>query len=211
MGDVQVLFPHETDVLRSLYNWMIRVSGSRHADKVLAAASFAEASFFPIPPDVMLIPMVLARPEKAWRTAAICSIASVVGGFLGYAIGYFLQPLGHLILTLFGHPRGFEEFQCFFNKYGAYVILIKGLTPIPYKLVTIAAGLAKFNIWLFFVCSALTRTARFFVVAGLVKRFGPEITEMMEKRFYLVTSVVLAVIVLGFIAVKLFTHSSSTC
>lgn len=199
-------------MLKSLYNWMIRVAGTRHADKALAVASFAEASFFPIPPDVMLIPMVLARPEKAWRTAAICSIASVVGGFLGYAIGYYVQPLGHWILALFGHPNGLTEFRCFFAKYGAAVILIKGLTPIPYKLVTIAAGLAQFNLWLFFVCSAVTRSARFFILAAVVKRFGPEITEMMEKRFYLVSTIVLAVIVVGFVAVKLLTHSSgSTC
>jgi membrane protein YqaA with SNARE-associated domain len=190
---------------------MIRLAGGRHAEKALAIVSFAEASFFPIPPDVMLIPMVLARPEKAWRAALICSIASVVGGFLGYAIGYYVQPLGHWILALFGHPAGLEEFRCFFAKYGAAVILIKGLTPIPYKLVTIAAGLAQFNLGLFFICSAVTRSARFFLVTALVKRFGPEITEMMEKRFYLVTSIVLAVVVIGFVAVKLLTHSSSTC
>lgn len=198
-------------MLKPLYNWMMRQAGGPHAEKVLAAVSFAEASFFPIPPDVMLIPMVLARPEKAWRTAFICSLASVVGGFLGYAIGFYVQPLGHFLLGLFGHPEGLAEFRCFFAKYGAAVILIKGLTPIPYKLVTIAAGMAQFSLLLFFVCSAVTRTARFFAVAALVKRFGPEITEVMEKRFYLVTTIVLAVVVIGFVALKLLTHSTSTC
>lgn len=198
-------------MLKKIYDWMLKLAGGRHAEKALALVSFAEASFFPVPPDVMLIPMVLARPEKAWRTAAICSIASVLGGFLGYAIGYYFQPVGEAILALFGHPNGLAEFRCFFAKWGASVILIKGLTPIPYKLVTIAAGLAQFNLPLFFVCSAVTRSARFFAVAALVKRFGPEITEVMEKRFYLVTTIVLAVVVIGFIAVKLLTHSSSTC
>ncbi len=190
---------------------MIKLAGGPHAEKALAVVSFAEASFFPIPPDVMLIPMVLAKPERAWRTAFICSLASVIGGFLGYAIGYYFQSLGTWILSLFGHPQGLAEFHCFFAKYGAAVILIKGLTPIPYKLVTIAAGLAQFSLGLFFICSALTRSARFFMVAALVKRFGPEITEMMEKRFYLVTTIVLIVVVIGFVAVKLLTHSSSTC
>ena len=199
------------NVLKKIYDWMLKLAGGRHAEKALAIVSFAEASFFPIPPDVMLVPMVLARPEKAWRTAAICSLASVLGGFLGYAIGYYVQPLGHFILGLFGHPEGLAEFRCFFGKYGAAVILVKGLTPIPYKLVTIAAGLAQFSLILFFVCSAVTRTARFFAVAALVKKFGPEITEMMEKRFYLVSTIVLAIVVVGLIAVKLLMHSSSTC
>lgn len=189
-------------MLKPLYNWMLKLAGGRHAEKALAVVSFAEASFFPIPPDVMLIPMVLAKPDKAWRTALICSIASVLGGFLGYAIGYFVQPLGHWILALFGHPDGLEEFRAFFAKWGIWVIFIKGLTPIPYKLVTIAAGLAQFNLFWFGLASAVTRSLRFFIVAALVKRFGPEITEAMEKRFYLVASVAIAVIVLGFVAVK---------
>jgi len=159
----------------------------------------------------MLIPMVLAKPERAWRIAGICSLASVVGGFLGYAIGYHFQGLGIWLLSLFGHPQGLAEFQCFFAKYGAAVILIKGLTPVPYKLVTIAAGLAQFSLMSFFICSAVTRTARFFLVAALVKRFGPEITDMLEKRFYIFTTIILIVIVIAFVAVKLLTHSSSTC
>lgn len=198
--------PHlekSSNVLRKLYNSLIKLAAGRHAEAALAAVSFAEASFFPLPPDIMLIPMVLARPERAWRTAAICSLASVVGGFLGYAIGYYFQPLGHWILTLFGHPNGLEEFRAFFAKWGVAVIFIKGLTPIPYKLVTIAAGLAQFSLLWFFVASAVTRSLRFFVVAGLVKHFGPEITEMMEKRFYLVSSIVVGVVVVGFVAAKL--------
>ncbi len=196
---------------RPVYDWMLRMAGGKYAEWVLALVSFAEASFFPLPPDIMLAPMVLSRPERAWRTALVCTVASVVGGFLGYAIGYYVEPLGTLILSLFGHPQGLTEFRCFFAKYGSAVILIKGLTPIPYKLVTIAAGLAHFSLPLFFVCSATTRAARFFLVAGLVKRFGPEVTEMMEKRLYLVGGIVIALLVVGIVAVKLVSHSSSTC
>lgn len=193
-------------MLRRLYNWLLKLAGTRHAEKVLAAVSFAEASFFPIPPDAMLIPMVLARPERAWRTAFICSVASVLGGFLGYAIGYYAQPLGQWILALFGHPQGLEEFHVWFAKWGVGVIFMKGLTPIPYKLVTIAAGLAQFSLVWFFIASTLTRSLRFFAVAALVKRFGPEITELMEKRFYLVGTIVVGLLVAGILAVKFIPH-----
>lgn len=189
-------------MLRPLYNWMIRQAGGPHAEKALAVLSFAEASFFPLPPDIMLAPMVMARPERAWRLAAICSIASVLGGFLGYAIGYYVQPLGHWILALFGHPNGLEEFRAFFARWGVAVILVKGLTPIPYKLVTIAAGLAQFSLVWFAISSAITRTVRFFFVAFLFRRFGPELAELIEKRIYMVTAIVLVVIVLGFFIVK---------
>lgn len=189
-------------MLRPLYNWMIRQAGGPHAEKALAVIAFAEASFFPLPPDVMLAPMVMARPEKAWRLALICSVFSVIGGFLGYAIGYYVQPLGHWILALFGHPNGLAEFRAFFAKWGVAVILVKGLTPIPYKLVTIAAGLAQFSLLWFALSSAVTRTVRFFFVAFLFRKFGPELAELIEKRIYVVTAVVLAVIVLGFVIVK---------
>ncbi|MGN6208969.1 YqaA family protein [Asticcacaulis taihuensis] len=193
-------------MLRRLYNWLLKLAGTQHAEKVLAVVSFAEASFFPIPPDAMLIPMVLAKPERAWRTAFICSVASVLGGFLGYAIGYYAQPIGHWILALFGHPQGLEEFHAWFAKWGVGVIFMKGLTPIPYKLVTIAAGLAQFSLVWFFIASALTRSLRFFAVAALVKRFGPEITELMEKRFYLVGTIVVGLLVAGILAVKFIPH-----
>ncbi|MFT4075116.1 MAG: YqaA family protein [Asticcacaulis sp.] len=193
-------------MLRRLYNRLLTLSGTKHAEKVLAVVSFAEASFFPIPPDVMVIPMVLSRPERAWRTALICSLASILGAFLGYAIGFYAQPLGQWILTLFGHPQGLEEFHVWFAKWGVFLIFIKGLTPIPFKLVTITAGIAKFNLFWFFVATAVTRTARFFAVAALVKKFGPEITELIEKRFYLVGTVVVALVVIGILAVKLLPH-----
>ncbi len=189
-------------MLRPLINWMLDKAGSQHAAKVLAVISFAEASFFPIPPDVMLAPMVLRRPEKAWQFAGICAVASILGGALGYLIGFALEPIGLTILRWFGHSEGIEAYRAWFAKWGVLVILGQGITPIPYKLTTIATGLAHFSFPLFMAASCVTRTTRFFVVAFLCKRFGPEITAMIEKRMMLVGGIVLAIVVLGFILVK---------
>ena len=141
-------------MFRRMYEWVMRLAGSRHAPASLAVISFAESSFFPIPPDVMLGPMVLARRDKAFIYAGICTIASVFGGMLGYAIGVFLEPVGQAILRIFGHPEGEAEFKRWFDQWGLAVILIKGLTPVPYKLVTIASGLAAFSFPVF--CDAVT-------------------------------------------------------
>ena len=134
-------------MLRRIYDWVLGLAASRHAPLGLFAVAFAESSFFPIPPDVMLAPMVLARPNRAFLYAGICTAASVVGGLLGYAIGVYAVPLGELILKVFGHPGGRAEFQHWFDQWGLWVILIKGLTPIPYKLVTITAGFARFDLF----------------------------------------------------------------
>ncbi len=189
-------------MLKPLYNWMIKLAGGPHAEKALAIVSFAEASFFPIPPDVMLAPMVLARPDKAWRSALICAVASILGGCLGYYIGYALEPIGLAILKFFGHSEGIEAYRKFYGQWGFFIILGQGITPIPYKLTTIATGLAHFPLWQFMLASCITRTSRFFLVAFLCKRFGPHITALIEKRMMLVGAVVLVVVVIGFVAVK---------
>jgi membrane protein YqaA with SNARE-associated domain len=187
-------------MFRKLYDWVLALAASPKAPWALAAVSFAESSFFPIPPDVMLAPMVAARPQRAFLFAAICTAASVVGGMLGYAIGVFLEPLGQSILALFGHPQGAQEFQAWFAKYGLGVILIKGLTPIPYKLVTISAGLARFDFFTFIWASALTRGVRFFAEATILKFYGAAILAEVEKRltFYvlLLVAVLVGVVVL---------------
>ena len=185
----------KSDVIRPLYNWVMKQAGGRHAPKALAVVSFAESSFFPIPPDVMLAPMILARPEKAYTYATICTVASVLGGCLGYAIGYYLEPVGVWLLTLLGHPEGPEEFRRFFAEWGLWVILIKGLTQFPYKVVTIASGLAQFSFPVFVAASVVTRGGRFFLAAWVLKRYGPKILEVIERRLLLVTAVVLALIV----------------
>jgi membrane protein YqaA with SNARE-associated domain len=191
-------------MFRKMYDWVMRLAASRHAPASLAVVSFTESSFFPIPPDVMLGPMVLAKREKAFVYAAICTVASVFGGLLGYAIGVWLDPLGHTILRLFGHPEGPEEFQKWFSQWGLMVILIKGLTPIPYKLVTISAGLAHFDLFTFIWASIVTRGARFFAVAAVLKYWGPAMLAEFERRLNLYATLGIIVLVGGFVALKVF-------
>ncbi|HPA38498.1 MAG TPA: YqaA family protein [Phenylobacterium sp.] len=189
-------------MLRKTYDWVMRQAGSRHAPTTLFAVSFAESSFFPIPPDVMLAPMVVARPDRAYVLAGICTLASVLGGILGYAIGYFLEPVGHWLLALMGHANGDAAFRAWFEQWGLMVILIKGLTPIPYKLVTIASGLAHFSFFTFVWASVVTRGARFFLTATLLKYYGPKVQEEFEKRMTLYTGLLLGLIVIAVIALK---------
>jgi membrane protein YqaA with SNARE-associated domain len=191
-------------MFRKLYDWVMALAASRQAPVALAVVSFAESSFFPIPPDVMLAPMVAARPNRAFVYAGICTAASVLGGLLGYAIGVFLEPLGQAILTLFGHADGRAEFQKWFDDWGLWVILIKGATPIPYKLVTITAGFARFDLFTFIWASVLTRGLRFFAVATVLKFFGPQILAEFEKRLNLYATLLLVLLVGGFIALKYF-------
>ncbi|UDF04337.1 YqaA family protein [Asticcacaulis sp. AND118] len=192
-------------MLRPLYDWTLKQAARPNAEKVLAAISFAESSFFPIPPDVMLAPMALAKPEKAYRLAFICTLASVLGGLFGYAIGYYLADIGLKILSLFGYSGNLDSFHTIIQEWGAWAILIKGLTPIPFKLVTIASGMGQLNLAIFVVCCVVTRGARFYMTAFLLKRFGPQARELIEKRINLVAIVGVAVIVLGIVAVK-FMH-----
>jgi membrane protein YqaA with SNARE-associated domain len=191
-------------MFRKMYDWVMGLARSRHAPASLAVISFAESSFFPIPPDVMLAPMVAARPDKAFVYAGICTAASVLGGCLGYAIGVFLEPLGQFILNVFGHADGRAEFQHWFDEWGLWVILIKGATPIPYKLVTITAGFARFDLFTFIWASVLTRGFRFFAVATVLKFFGPALLEEFERRMTLYGTLLLVLLVGGFVALKVF-------
>ena len=192
-------------MLRRLYDSVMRLAAGRNATPWLAAVSFAESSIFPIPPDVMLAPMVFARPERAYFYATVCTIASVIGGAFGYAIGYFLTPVGETILRLTGNPEGLVVMKAWYDQYGAWVILGKGLTPIPFKLVTITSGILQYAFLPFIVASVITRAGRFFIVAALVKRFGPAIQPVIEKRLALFTVLFLVVLVGGFIALS-FLH-----
>jgi membrane protein YqaA with SNARE-associated domain len=185
--------------LRGLYDWTMANASGRHAWAALFAVSFAESSFFPIAPDVMLIPMVLADRSRAFLMAAWCTLGSVLGGILGYAIGALLyQSLGQWLISAYGYGKGMEEFRAFYAEWGAWVILLKGLTPIPYKLVTIASGFAGYNLPMFVALSVLTRGARFSVVAGLVYWFGEPIRGFIEKRLELAMLIALATIIVGF-------------
>ena len=169
----------------------------------MAAVSFAEASFFPIPPDVMLAPMILSRPERAYRYAAVCSIASLMGALFGYAIGIFLEPLAVRLLEIFGHGMDMAVYQSWFASNGFLVILAKGLTPVPFKLVTVAAGLAHFHLGLFVLAVAITRSGRFFLEAWILKTWGPPMLKVVEQRVALSFGIGVALLIGGFILLKL--------
>jgi membrane protein YqaA with SNARE-associated domain len=182
-------------MFRKLYDWMLNVAAHRHAIRWLAIISFAESSFFPIPPDVMVIPMVLARRDQAWKIAAVGACASILGGMAGYLIGYFLwDSVGRPIADFYHITAAIDDYRRQFQGYAAPIILVQGLTPIPFKLVAISSGLAHVNILTFILCAAVTRTARFFLVAGLMKRYGAPMQAFIEKRMALVGWIILAVI-----------------
>jgi len=190
-------------MLHRLYARVLTLAASPHAPWWLAAISFAESSFFAIPPDVLLIPMVLARPERAWRLALICTVFSVLGGMFGYYIGYALfEQIARPLLHMYGYEQRFESMRALYDQWGLWVILIKGLTPIPYKIVTIASGAFAFNFPVFVAASIVTRGARFFLEAFLLRRFGEPVRDFVEKRLTLVTSMVAAGIVGGFLALR---------
>ncbi len=190
-------------MIRPLYDWTMRLAAGRNALPALGAVSFAESSFFPIPPDAMIIPMVLARPDRAWSIALVATAASVIGGMVGDAIGFYLFNLiGERLIELYGYQDKFEAFRQAYAHWGLWIILIKGLTPIPYKLVTIASGAAEFNFPLFVAASIATRGARFFLVAALLRAFGPPIRDFIERRLTLVTTLFVAGIVGGFLIIR---------
>lgn len=190
-------------MMQRLYAWAMAKAGHRYAEVWLALVSFIESSIFPIPPDVMLIPMVLASPGKWFRLALVCSLASVAGGYLGYAIGYFfMDTLGMLILEFFHLTEKFHAFKPLVDEYGVWVIIVKGATPIPYKLITIAAGAFHFDLLQFTFASFVARAMRFFIVAALLWKFGPTIREFIEKRLKLVMTAMVVLILAGFVVLK---------
>jgi membrane protein YqaA with SNARE-associated domain len=190
-------------MLRRLYDRIMQLAEGPEAMKWLALVSFAESSFFPVPPDAMIVPMVLARPERAWRIAAVCTVASVIGGFFGYGIGYFLfETIGQRIVDFYGLQSAFLKFDQEFQQWGLWIILIKGLTPIPYKIVTIASGVAHFDLLVFALASLATRGARFFLVAALLRAFGPPLRTFIERYLTLVTTALALMVVAGFVALK---------
>lgn len=190
-------------MLRRLYDKVLALAASRRAPWWLAAISFAEASFFPIPPDVLLVPMALAQPRRALQFALICTLASVAGGAFGYWIGHTLYDLvAKPVLAFYHYEAAYARFAASFAEYGLEVILLKGLTPIPYKIVTIAAGAAKFDFWTFMAASLLTRGGRFFLVTILLHFFGTLVREFIERRLTLVTTLVALAIIAGFVLLK---------
>jgi membrane protein YqaA with SNARE-associated domain len=195
-------------MLTGIKSKMMNAARSPNAERALFVVSFAESSFFPLPPDLMLGPMAAAEPKKWLRYAIVCTIASVLGGLLGYAIGMFLMDqVGRYILDFFGYSGEREqELRDFYGEYGAWFIFFKGLTPIPYKLVTIISGALHFSIPIFIAASVITRGLRFALVAWIFQRFGPQIAPVMEKRMGLVLVVVAVVIVAMVLALRFIPH-----
>lgn len=188
--------------IRKLYAWTLQLSGSKHATPALAAVSFIESSVFPIPPDVMLIPMCIARRDKAFFYATVCTIASVIGGLFGYAIGYFLfETLGQQILQIYGVTEKFADMKLRYDEYGGWIILAKGLTPFPFKILTILSGVMHMNLTVFVVSSIAARAMRFYLVAGLLWKFGAPIQAFIEKYLGWVTLAFLVILIGGFVAV----------
>ncbi|NBX73521.1 MAG: DedA family protein [Alphaproteobacteria bacterium] len=184
---------------RPLYDKVLKLSGTRHAPHALAAVSFAESSVFPIPPDVLLLPMCMARPGRAYVLALICTVSSVLGAFVGYAIGaLLLETVGQWLMAAYGWQEKLVEFQQAFQEWGVAIILAKGLTPIPFKLVTLASGVAHLPFLPFMLACVVTRGARFFLVAALAKHCGVRVQPFVEKYLTWVMLALLAAIVLGF-------------
>lgn len=169
-------------MLKRLYDWTMDLARRRGATQALAVVSFAESSFFPIPPDALLVPMVLANRAKAWFYGTVTTVASVLGGLFGYAIGYFLlESVGRPIIQFYGYGAEFRNFADLYNDYGAWIVFAGGLTPLPYKVLTIASGVTMLNLPVFILASVVSRGLRFFAVAGLLYWFGPPIKALLER------------------------------
>jgi len=189
-------------MLRRLYDWCIQAADKPYAPWIMGVISFAESSIFPIPPDTMLIPMSLARPDRAFSFAFLCTWTSVLGGIFGYMIGALLyDSIGQWLIQLYGYGDKVEAFRAAYAQWGAWIILLKGLTPIPYKIVTITSGFADYNIWMFILLSIIARGGRFFVVAFLLNRYGAWAREIIEERLGFWVAVSAGVLVIGFIVV----------
>ena len=187
-------------LLRRLYDWCLDAAHKPHAMWSMGVISFAESSFFPVPPDVMLIPMALARPERAYVMAAWCTATSVAGGIAGYAIGALLyDSVGAWLIQLYGYGDKVETFRAAYAQWGAWIILLKGLTPIPYKIVTITSGFAGYNLGLFIIFSIMARAGRFFLLAFLLHRYGEQARHIIEKRLGLWVLLGAAVVVIGIV------------
>ena len=190
-------------MIRALYDWTLRQAAHRRAEPTLAAVSFVESSVFPIPPDVMIVPMVLADRSRAWRVATVATVASVLGGLAGYAIGYlFFDTLGQPILDLYGYADKFASFSASYNEWGAWIVFGAGLTPFPYKVITIASGVTQLDLLVFTIASVVARGMRFFAVAGLLWWFGPPIRRFLERYLGAVTFAFFALLIGGFVALR---------
>lgn len=191
--------------VRKIYDSVFHLSKENGAIYWLFAIAFIESSFFPIPPDVMLIPMILAAPKKAWSIAGVATVGSVIGAYLGYAIGfYFFQMIAEPLLNFYGYLEKFNSFKDLYNQYGAWIVFGAGITPFPYKIITIASGVVHMNLIVFTIASIIARGMRFFLVAWLLKKYGETMREFIEKNLGWLSVLFLLLLIGGFAAIKLF-------
>ncbi|SIO19285.1 membrane protein YqaA, SNARE-associated domain [Rhodovulum sp. ES.010] len=190
-------------MLRRLYDWTLSLADHRHALPALFLVAFVESSVFPIPPDLLMIPMILARPDRAWLIAATAMVGSVLGGLAGYAIGWGLyESVGEPVLRFYGKDVYFDQFAATYNDYGAWAVLVAGITPFPYKVITILSGSTGLNLGVFMVASVIARGFRFFVVAALLWKFGTPIRAFIEKYLGLLFTLFVILLIAGFYLVR---------
>lgn len=186
-------------IFSALYDWTLRWAEHKLAPKMLAVLTFAESVFFPIPPDVLLAPMVLAKPDKAWSFAALTTTASVLGGAVGYALGYFMfEPWIQPMITELGYQARFDKVMTWFTEWGVWVVFLAGFTPIPYKLFTVTAGLLQMAFLPFMLVSAVGRGMRFFLVAGLIKLGGDSMEKKLRQWVDVLGWLVVALLILAY-------------
>ncbi len=193
------------NLLKSLYNWTLKKAEHKYSSWILSIVSFSESSFFPIPPDVLLIPMIIAKRTKAWTYALICTLSSVIGGIAGYAIGFFLfNSIGILIIEFYHLSNSFNTFKNYYKEYGILIVLGAGFTPFPFKFITIASGVFSLNIFLFILTAFIARGLRFYLLACLLFIFGEKIKILIDKYFNILAVLFFILLLGSFMLIKLF-------
>ena len=193
------------NLLRSLYNWTLKKAEHKYSSWILSIVSFSESSFFPIPPDVLLIPMIIAKRTKAWTYALICTLSSVLGGVAGYAIGFFLfNSIGILIVEFYHLSNSFNTFENYYKEYGILIVLGAGFTPFPFKFITIASGVFSLNIFLFILTAFVARGLRFYLLTSLLFIFGEKIKILIDKYFNILAVLFFILLLGSFMLIKLF-------
>ena len=192
------------DLTRRIYDHTLNLASRKNALTWLFVISFIESSFFPIPPDIMIIPMVLATPKEAYKIAGVATVASVLGGYFGYFIGvYGFELIARPLLEFYGYMKQFGEFENYYHEYGAWIVFGAGITPFPYKIITIASGVVRLDLVVFTIASVIARGMRFYFIAWLLKRFGDPMKVFIEKNLNLLSILFLLLLIGGFAGVKL--------
>ena len=190
-------------MLRRLYEWTLNLASHKHALLALAFISFIESSIFPIPPDILLIPIILAMRDRAWFAASVCTAASVIGGITGYGVGFFMyEQIGKPILDFYHYTVKFSEFQVSYNQWGAWAVFFAGITPFPYKVITILSGMTGLSLPVFIIASIIARGMRFFIIAALLWKYGDAIRAFIERRLGVMFFLLVVLLSVGFAAVK---------